>query len=316
MDEPFAALDAQTRESLQDELLRIWRATGKTVVFITHGIDEAVYLGQRVAVMTPRPGRISDLIDIDLDPVPGEDVRSDPAFGRATGTRSGACSATRQPGPAGTGRSPMTSTTLTRPAPRPRPAHRTDYRRPVRGLSVDEPPARLGSVRPLRARCSGAAPRIARVRRRSGRPHRGSAWSTRSSCRRSPTSLGALADLVGSGQLAEHLQASLTRALVGLEHRDRHRHPARRADRLVPPRSRGSSTRCWSCSATPPRSPCCRSSCSSSASGRPRRSPSWSTPASCRCCSTPSRGVRTVDPLLLKSARSLGLRPAAAVHRR
>ncbi|KQR17422.1 ABC transporter ATP-binding protein [Cellulomonas sp. Leaf334] len=82
MDEPFAALDAQTRESLQDELLRIWRATGKTVVFITHGIDEAVYLGQRVAVMSPRPGRISDLIDIDLDPVPGEDVRSDPAFGR------------------------------------------------------------------------------------------------------------------------------------------------------------------------------------------------------------------------------------------
>ena len=82
MDEPFAALDAQTRESLQDELLRIWRATGKTIVFITHGIDEAVYLGQRVAVMTSRPGRISDLIDVDLDPVPGEDVRSDPEFGR------------------------------------------------------------------------------------------------------------------------------------------------------------------------------------------------------------------------------------------
>jgi len=82
MDEPFAALDAQTRESLQDELLRIWRATGKTVLFITHGIDEAVYLGQRVAVMSSRPGRITRTIDIDLDPQPGRDVRSDPAFGR------------------------------------------------------------------------------------------------------------------------------------------------------------------------------------------------------------------------------------------
>ena len=67
MDEPFAALDAQTRESLQDELLRIWERTGKTIVFITHGIDEAVYLGQRVAVMTSRPGRIKTVLDIDLD---------------------------------------------------------------------------------------------------------------------------------------------------------------------------------------------------------------------------------------------------------
>ena len=58
MDEPFAALDAQTRETLQSELLRIWEATKKTIIFITHGIEEAVYLGQRVAVMTSRPGRI------------------------------------------------------------------------------------------------------------------------------------------------------------------------------------------------------------------------------------------------------------------
>ena len=109
MDEPFAALDAQTRESLQDELLRIWRATGKTIVFITHGIDEAVYLGQRVAVMTSRPGRISDLIDIDLDPVPGEDVRSDPAFGRY---RHRVWSLLQQRTPSTTGRSPMSSSTL------------------------------------------------------------------------------------------------------------------------------------------------------------------------------------------------------------
>jgi NitT/TauT family transport system ATP-binding protein len=81
MDEPFAALDAQTREQLQDELLRIWRRTGKTIVFITHGIDEAVYLGQRVAVLTSRPGRLKAVVDIDLGDRAG-DVRSDPAFGR------------------------------------------------------------------------------------------------------------------------------------------------------------------------------------------------------------------------------------------
>ncbi|MHA7134840.1 ABC transporter ATP-binding protein [Oerskovia turbata] len=86
MDEPFAALDAQTRESLQDELLRIWGTTGKTVVFITHGIEESVYLGQRVAVMTPRPGRLQTVIDVDLDgafdATDGGDVRSSALFGR------------------------------------------------------------------------------------------------------------------------------------------------------------------------------------------------------------------------------------------
>jgi NitT/TauT family transport system ATP-binding protein len=83
MDEPFAALDAQTRDGLQDELLRIWEKTGKTVVFITHGIEEAVYLGQRVAVMTSRPGRIKQILDV---PLPSraitEDLRSDPVFAR------------------------------------------------------------------------------------------------------------------------------------------------------------------------------------------------------------------------------------------
>ena len=83
MDEPFAALDAQTRETLQGELLRIWRATGKTIVFITHGIDEAVVLGQRVAIMTSRPGRIKQVIPVP-DELRGEaeDVRSLPAFGQ------------------------------------------------------------------------------------------------------------------------------------------------------------------------------------------------------------------------------------------
>lgn len=80
MDEPFAALDAQTRESLQEELLGIWEKTGKTIVFITHGIDEAVYLGQRVAVMSSSPGRIREVIDVSFASREG-DLRADPRFG-------------------------------------------------------------------------------------------------------------------------------------------------------------------------------------------------------------------------------------------
>jgi NitT/TauT family transport system ATP-binding protein len=81
MDEPFGALDAQTRERLQEELVQIWRATGTTIVFITHDIEEAVFLGERVAVMSNRPGRITSVVDIDLpDARPDEDVRSTAAF--------------------------------------------------------------------------------------------------------------------------------------------------------------------------------------------------------------------------------------------
>ncbi len=83
MDEPFAALDALTRDGLQAQLLQIWKQTGKTIIFITHSIDEAVYLGQRVAVMSARPGTIKAVIDIGLTDRSGVgDLRSSPEFGR------------------------------------------------------------------------------------------------------------------------------------------------------------------------------------------------------------------------------------------
>ncbi|HEY5608202.1 MAG TPA: ABC transporter ATP-binding protein [Alphaproteobacteria bacterium] len=64
MDEPFAALDAQNRQILQDELLRIWEETGKTVVYVTHSIEEALMLGDRAVLMTAQPGRIKEIIEI------------------------------------------------------------------------------------------------------------------------------------------------------------------------------------------------------------------------------------------------------------
>jgi len=66
MDEPFGSLDSQTRNMLQTELLDIWKETGKTIVFISHNIDEAIYLADRVVVLTALPGRIKDIINIDI----------------------------------------------------------------------------------------------------------------------------------------------------------------------------------------------------------------------------------------------------------
>lgn len=84
MDEPFAALDAQTRETLQTELLRIWEKTGKTIIFITHGIDEAVYLGERVVVLSANPGTVRKIVDIPLkNRLSDADIKSNPAFVKA-----------------------------------------------------------------------------------------------------------------------------------------------------------------------------------------------------------------------------------------
>jgi NitT/TauT family transport system ATP-binding protein len=80
MDEPFAAVDAMTRELMQDELGRIVAATGQTIVFITHSVDEAITLGDRIAVVTNRPGRIKEIIDVELPRPRTRDSRHLPEF--------------------------------------------------------------------------------------------------------------------------------------------------------------------------------------------------------------------------------------------
>jgi NitT/TauT family transport system ATP-binding protein len=80
MDEPFAALDAQTREILQNELLRIWEGTETTVVFVTHSIEEAVFLADRVVVMTARPAAVKEIIAIDLPRPRTEQIRLSSKF--------------------------------------------------------------------------------------------------------------------------------------------------------------------------------------------------------------------------------------------
>ena len=82
MDEPFGALDALTRDGMATELLRIWEETRKTILFVTHSIDEAVLLSDRVVVLTPRPGRLGMILDIDLPRPRPADIRYDSRFAR------------------------------------------------------------------------------------------------------------------------------------------------------------------------------------------------------------------------------------------
>jgi NitT/TauT family transport system ATP-binding protein len=80
MDEPFSALDAQTREIMQTELIRVWEVGAKTVLFVTHQIDEAVYLSDRVFVFARRPGRINEIVEIDLPRPRPLAIKRTPAF--------------------------------------------------------------------------------------------------------------------------------------------------------------------------------------------------------------------------------------------
>ncbi|MGV3651066.1 MAG: ABC transporter ATP-binding protein [Devosia sp.] len=80
MDEPFGALDEIVRDHLNAELLKLWAATGKTICFVTHSIPEAVYLSTRIVVMSPRPGRVIDVIDSDLPAERPLDLRETPEF--------------------------------------------------------------------------------------------------------------------------------------------------------------------------------------------------------------------------------------------
>jgi NitT/TauT family transport system ATP-binding protein len=80
MDEPFGALDLLTRDRMNDELLQIWRETKKTIVFVTHSVEEAAYLSDRVVVMSARPGRVRAIHDVDLPHPRGEATKLDPRF--------------------------------------------------------------------------------------------------------------------------------------------------------------------------------------------------------------------------------------------
>jgi ABC-type nitrate/sulfonate/bicarbonate transport system ATPase subunit len=80
MDEPFGALDAQTRSIMQELLVTIWQRTPKTILFVTHDIDEALFLGDRVYIMTARPGRIKQVLDVHLPRPRTGELTTDPRF--------------------------------------------------------------------------------------------------------------------------------------------------------------------------------------------------------------------------------------------
>jgi NitT/TauT family transport system ATP-binding protein len=80
MDEPFGSLDAQTRRLMQGDLLRLWQQKRKTVVFVTHAMDEAVYLSDRVMLMTPRPGQVKEIIDVPLSRPRTDEIEKEKEF--------------------------------------------------------------------------------------------------------------------------------------------------------------------------------------------------------------------------------------------
>ncbi|HEV2358140.1 MAG TPA: ABC transporter ATP-binding protein [bacterium] len=84
MDEPLSALDAQTRQLMQDEILAIWERTRKTVLYVTHNIQEAVYLADRIAVLSRRPGRVRAVLPVPFERPRRETILADAAFGRFT----------------------------------------------------------------------------------------------------------------------------------------------------------------------------------------------------------------------------------------
>jgi len=84
MDEPFGALDEITRDRLNEELLRVWRELGMTVLFVTHSIYEAAFLGQRVLMLAANPGRVQEIVPVDLPADRGLDIRETPRFVQLT----------------------------------------------------------------------------------------------------------------------------------------------------------------------------------------------------------------------------------------
>jgi NitT/TauT family transport system ATP-binding protein len=80
LDEPFGSLDAQTKRAMQDFLLTVWQRTGATILMVTHDVDEAIYLSQRIYVLTPRPGRVTEVIDVPFGRSRGPSIKRDPRF--------------------------------------------------------------------------------------------------------------------------------------------------------------------------------------------------------------------------------------------
>ncbi|TML08933.1 MAG: ABC transporter ATP-binding protein [Actinobacteria bacterium] len=80
LDEPFGSLDAQTKKAMQDFLLAVWQRTGATILMVTHDVDEAIYLSQRIYVLTPRPGRVTEVIDVPFGRSRGPSIKRDPRY--------------------------------------------------------------------------------------------------------------------------------------------------------------------------------------------------------------------------------------------